>query len=87
MKETKAVAGESQPLFLRIASRMILGGLGGSRAWETECHLVLARRPLGRVNSALQNVEELGLTALDRDTWVTSCDPLSWLGVDNVSGA
>lgn len=66
---------------------MILGGLGGSRAWETERQLVLARRPLGRVNSALQNVDKLGLTAPDRDLWVTSSDPLSWLGVDNVSGA
>lgn len=87
MKETEAVAGESQPLFLRIASRMILGGLGGSRAWETEHQLVLARRPLGFVNSALQNVEKLGLSAPERDPWVTSSDPLSCLGVDNVSGA
>lgn len=87
MKETEAAAGESQPLFLRIASRMILGGLGGSRAWETGRQLVLARRPLGPVNSALQNVEKLGLSAPERDPWVTSSDPLSWLGVDNVSGA
>lgn len=86
MKETKAAAGEPQPLFLRIASRRSRGGWE-QRAWGPERLPVLATRPLGRGNPAPQNVEEAGLTAPDADPWVTASDPLSWLGVDNVLGA